>query len=53
MIGVGPPSVDDAKNATFEDGTFVEIVTVIMVELNLSILCNPSVEAKVWICPLK
>lgn len=42
-IGVGPPSVDDARNTTSEDGKFVATFTVIMVGLNLSVRYNPSV----------
>ena len=42
-IGVGPPSVDDARNTTSEDGKFVATFTVTMVEWNLSVRCNPSV----------
>ena len=42
-VGVGPPSVDDARNTTFEDGMFVATFTVIMVGWNLSVRYNPSV----------
>lgn len=42
-IGVGPASVDDARNTTSEDGKFVAAFTVTMVERNLSVRCNPFV----------
>ena len=42
-IGVGPPSVDDVRNTTSEDGKFVAIFTVKMVELNLNVRHKLSV----------
>jgi len=42
-IGVGPPSVDNVRNTTSEDGKCVATFTVVMVELNLNVRHKLSV----------